>query len=243
MMKLYDDVIKETLSLLRPYPCVKLESAGKRRWRDAGGDSLILRGDMAYELGGSGLPAIGGMLLTMERELVPEDELLLYGNDLGKLRQDTAYARLALVRVRENSLGEGNTLYEEIRRLEYTRYHVFPEGFMMRISAASEREQVRIGRSSLRKGLGFAQPGRMFSEAYHRNPKVEAVKLIFITLSDFPYPELERQVKKAEQITKAIDHILKNLAMDCGACSLKQICDEVEGMKELHFGTANRSSS
>ena len=23
---------------------------------------------------------------------------------------------------------------------------------------------------------------------------------------------------------------------DCGSCSLKPICDEVEGMKELHFG-------
>lgn len=243
MMKLYDDVIKEISALLSPYPCRKIAAAPKSSWKDAGGGSLVLRGDMAYELGGSGLPAVGGTLLTTESSLVPEDEILLYGKDLGRIQRDTAYARLAFVRVREDCLGEGNALYEEIRRMEYTRYHVFPEGFMMRISAASEREQVRIGRSSLRKGLGFAQPGRMFSEAYHRNPKVEAVKLIFITLSDFPYPELERQVKKAEQITKAIDHILKNLAMDCGACSLKQICDEVEGMKELHFGTANRSSS
>lgn len=25
---------------------------------------------------------------------------------------------------------------------------------------------------------------------------------------------------------------------DCGSCSLQKICEEVEGMKELHFGLA-----
>ena len=29
---------------------------------------------------------------------------------------------------------------------------------------------------------------------------------------------------------------LKDIAMNCQSCSLKQICDEVEGMRELHFG-------
>ena len=37
-------------------------------------------------------------------------------------------------------------------------------------------------------------------------------------------------------LTKAIDHIFKNVIMDCQACSLQEICDEVEGMRELHFG-------
>ena len=111
---------------------------------------------------------------------------------------------------------------------------------MMRISAASQREMVRVGKTALEKGLGFEQVGKLFLQSYHKNPQVEAVKLVFITLSDFPYEELEIYIKKAEEITKAIDHILKNLSMDCNVCSLKQICDEVEGMKELHFGTTQQ---
>ena len=133
-------------------------------------------------------------------------------------------------------MGEGDALYNQIRRLEYTKYHMYPEGYMMRISAASEREMVRIGKDALRKGLDFEKIGNMFLRAYHTNPAVEAVKLIFLTMEDFPYRELERQVKKAEQITRAIDHILKDIAMNCQSCSLKQICDEVEGLRELHFG-------
>lgn len=238
MMKLYDDVIREVLSLLEPHPFVNLETANQRKWKDVGSGKLILRGDMAYELGGGNRPAVGSMMPTMDEALVPEDEILLYGSDLGKIHQDTAYARLALVRVKEDSLGEGNDLYNQIRKLEYVKYHLFPEGYMMRISAAGEREMVRVSRSALAKGLGFAQVGEMFLESYHKNPAVEAVKQIFITIPEFSYRDLERLAQRSEQITKAIDHILKDLAMNCNACSLKQICDEVEGMKELHFGTA-----
>lgn len=241
MMKLYDEVIQDVLSLLEAYPVKKLNPAGNVSLRDAGRDSLILRDDMAYELGGGNRPAIGSMLLTMDGTLAPEDEILLYGNDLGEIHTDTAYARIALVRVKPDGMGEGNELYEAIRRIEYTKYHLFPEGFMMRISAASEREMVRIGKRALRKGLDFEQIGRMFIKSYRKNPDVEAVKLIFITDPKFPYHDLEVQAKRAEQITRAIDHILKNLAMDCNVCSLKQICDEVEGMKELHFGTKKRA--
>lgn len=236
MMKLYDEVIRDVLSILEAHPARKLALA-RGGWRDAGRERLILRNDMAYELGGNNRPAIGSMLLTMEKTLVSEDEILLYGSDLGEIHADTAYARIAAVRVKPDSMGEGNALYEAVRRIEYTKYHLFPEGFMMRISAASEREMVRIGKDALHKGLSFAHAGEMFLKAYHKNPDVEAVKLIFITEPEFPYKDLEAQAKRAEQITKAIDHILKNLAMDCNGCSLKQICDEVEGLKELHFGT------
>lgn len=239
-MKLYDETIKEWLKILDSLQGRELDVKKGEGWKDIGNANMILRSDMAYELGGNHLPALSGMTLTADTSLVPRDEVLLYGKDLGEIREDTPYARLAVLRVKENSMGVGNALYQAIRKMEYTKYHLNPEGFMMRISAASQREMVRVGKTALEKGLGFEQVGKLFLQSYHKNPQVEAVKLVFITLSDFPYEELEIYIKKAEEITKAIDHILKNLSMDCNVCSLKQICDEVEGMKELHFGTTQQ---
>lgn len=239
-MKLYDETIKEWLKILDSLQGRELDVKKGEDWKDIGNANMILRNDMAYELGGNHLPALSGMTLTADTSLVPRDEVLLYGKDLGEIHEDTPYARLAVLRVKEDSMGEGNALYQAIRKMEYTKYHLNPEGFMMRISAASQREMVRIGKTALEKGLGFEQVGKLFLQSYHKNPQVEAVKLVFITLSDFPYEELEIYIKKAEEITKAIDHILKNLSMDCNVCSLKQICDEVEGMKELHFGTTQQ---
>ncbi|MDY5776044.1 MAG: carbon monoxide dehydrogenase [Lachnospiraceae bacterium] len=239
-MKLYDETIKEWLKILDSLQGRELDVKKGEDWKDIGNANMILRSDMAYELGGNHLPALSGMTLTADTSLVPRDEVLLYGKDLGEIHEDTPYARLAVLRVKEDSMGEGNALYQAIRKMEYTKYHLNPEGFMMRISAASQREMVRVGKTALEKGLGFEQIGKLFLQSYHKNPQVEAVKLVFITLSDFPYEELEIYIKKAEEITKAIDHILKNLSMDCNVCSLKQICDEVEGMKELHFGTTQQ---
>ena len=54
-----------------------------------------------------------------------------------------------------------------------------------------------------------------------------------------PFPNLPEIV--ADGITEAIDHISKNVVMNCSSCSLQKVCNEVEGLKELHFGKAKNS--
>lgn len=238
-MKLYDESIAGFESLLKKFEPAKLSiDSVDSDWPDIGNENMILRGDMAYELGGDMCFALSGLAITVDQKQVPCDEVLLYGPDLSEIKQDVSYARIAIVRVKEDGMGEGNTLYNAIRKIEYVRYHLNPKGYMMRISASNDREPARVGKEALAKGLDFAKVGKLFVKAYHENPKIEAVKLIFITEPNFDYKELETQIKKNEQITAAIDHIMKNLIMDCKACNLKEVCDEVEGMKELHFAQA-----
>ena len=242
-MLLYDDSIVRMEQLLEKAQKVNLDvAAPENSWEDIGDRNMILRGDMAYELGGGSLPAYSGLAVTGNKELVPEDEVLLYGPDLPEIKEDTAYARLAFVRVDEESMGEGNDLYNAIRKIEYVRYHMNPKGYMMRISSSNQREPARIGREALAEGLNFAKVGRLFLEAYHKNPKVQAVKLIYITDPAFDYAGLAKEIQMTENITKTIDHIFKNVIMDCQACSLQAVCEEVEGMKELHFGQMNKEN-
>lgn len=243
-MRLYDESITSFYDELKELPVRRLDvTQDAVSWNDTGDKNIILRSDMAYELGGGTLPALSSLSITDSKELVPEDEILLYGPDLPDIKEDTAYARLTFVRVKEESLGDGNQLYNAIRKIEYVRYHVNPDGFMIRISASNDREPARVGTEALENGLDFTKVGKVFLDAYHKNPNIEAVKLVFVTLPDYPYKELETRIKRNEQITAAIDHIMKNVIMDCNACNLKQICDEVEGMKELHFGAAQEEVS
>ncbi len=233
-MKLYDDGIKELLSQIDITTAKKLNIVNAD-WTDVGDHNLILRADMAYELGGGTFPAVSAMAVTCNDEFVNTDEVLLIGPDLNEIKADTPYARIALVKVAEDSLGDGNTLYNAIRKIEYVRYHINPEGYMTRISASNNREPVRVSTDAIKKGLGFAQVGKLFLDTYHENKNIEAVKLIFITEPDFDYKLLSDQAKHLEDITGAIDHIFKNVMMDCGSCSLQKVCDEVEGLRELHF--------
>lgn len=241
-MKLYDETIKKIQTLLEKTDGIlstdeesRTLPTGESEWPEVSDRSMILRSDMAYELGGEGLPAIGCTLVTADTSLVQADEITLIGRDLPEIKRDVPYARIALVRVSGDTLGEGQALYNAVRALEYTRYHFYPEGFMMRVSASRQKETVRIGKDALRKGLDFTKTGNRMISAFHRNTLVEAVHMYYLTADGFDYKALESLVQEAEQITKTIDHIMKNAVMDCGTCGLQKVCDEVEGLRELHF--------
>ena len=53
---------------------------------------------------------------------------------------------------------------------------------------------------------------------------------------------LPGRAKLADGITSTLTHILEGLPTDCSVCQLKEVCDEVDGMKELHFGKAARDA-
>ena len=230
-MKLYDADIRRLLSLASGAQFLPLEPG----WPDAGKNQLIFRNDMACELGGGTLSALGGTLLTSEAELVPRDGVLLLGQDLPGLRQDTPYARVSLVRVNPQAMGDGELLYRNIRKIEYVRYRLNPKGFMPRISASSRRESVRVSRQALAEGLNFARVGQLFRDGFHGIPAVEAVTTLFITDPRFPFGELEALLLHTENITKALDHLLQNVKMDCHSCSLQEICAEVEQLRRSDF--------
>ena len=98
-MRLYDDAIHESLQLLETQSGKKLRTEAAGSWKDTGKESMILRSEMAYELGGDNLPAIGSQMLTADAALVSGDEIWLYGKDLPQIQKNTAFARFALVRV------------------------------------------------------------------------------------------------------------------------------------------------
>ncbi len=242
-MRLYDDVIRTWQGLMGSCHVSELEK--KEDWQDGGKSNMVLRSDAAYELGAAAekIYAIGSTVMTEDEDLVSSDGIYVVGKDLSDIDRDCSYARLAVVLVDGEKMGEGDRLYNSIRDISYARYHVEPEGFMMRVSSSAGRESARVSKSAVKGGISFAHVGGMMLRAFHEKKHVRAVKLFFITDPDFDYEALKKSVKKAEDITAAIDHIFKDLKMDCNACNLKQVCDEVEGLRELHFGQSQSDSN
>lgn len=233
-MKLYDEVIKECCDLLSDAKARSMP-VSEGTWGKVDDRSMILRSDMAYELGSGNLPAVGMTLITDSAEFAAEDSLTLIGSDLPEITGDCGFARIAILRMEPGILKEGDTLYKAVRDLEYTRYHFYPEGFMMRVSASKAKETVRVSKEALQKGLTFEKTGSQMIEAFHNYPGVKAVCLTYVTDPDFAFGKLQALQKQAEAITKAIDHIGNGAIMDCVACNLQEVCNEVEGLRELHF--------
>lgn len=239
-MELYDSIIKDTIDLLSPYTHTSLAVSKDSAWTMGSLNELILKKDSQFELGGSYKPAVNYQCVTTLESFIQKDEILLYGKDLSEINGDVSFARLAFLQI--NDLEDDDTAYNAIKELEFIKYNMNLEGYMMRASTMDKREQVRIAKTAINRGISFENVGNAFINKYKENPLVKAVKIIFIT-SDMPiFKQLTSNAEKIDKITLTLNHVLISINLDCHSCNLKSICDEVEGMRELHFKSSKTSS-
>lgn len=235
-MRLYQQSITVLQEELQKLPCKELK-VEEGNWTVYDQPQLLLKSETAYELGGEEKEAVSGVAFVMEpEEASVKDQILLYGPDLPEIKQDCDYARFAVITLKKETLQSGENAYRLLRKIEYTRYHTHPKGFMMRISASQGREPVRIGKKELSENMTFQRIGNAMLKQYHKHKEVAAVQLIFVTNPSFSYRNARKISAEMEKMTGSMEEVFQKLTMDCGSCSLKEICDTVEGMKELHFG-------
>lgn len=151
-------------------------------------------------------------------------------------------ARITVLRTEDITKDGEQAAFAIIKGIETKKYGVYPEGYMIRASAFSNREQARVSRKALERGLTFEQVGNLFIRQYRRSRFVRAAKVIFITLPQAPYRDLDSLAARTDKITGALNHILDDVDMDCRACEWKPVCDEVEGLKEMHGIRRRRGS-
>jgi hypothetical protein len=234
-MELFNPLIQDTKALFeRAVPRV-WDYSERDCWHDIGSNELVLSRDAAYELGAAGKGSANYVLFTSSGDLVNKDQVLLYGPDLKDIRGDVDFARIVLLRVGVLS-DDDEQVFRILKDIEFAKYHVYPEGYMVRMSPENYREQVRVSKQALKKGISFRSIGASYIKAYKKDPNVLNATVIFSTLPGLDYKSMKDYAKKSSDITNTLTHILEGLPTDCSVCALKDICDEVEGMKELHFG-------
>lgn len=238
-MELYNSLIKESNSLLEKGSPRVWEYRPGDAWKDIGSSELVLQKDAAFELGAMGKGSANYVLFTSSPELVDKDQILLYGSDLSEIKGDVDFARIVLLRVGLID-GDDEAVYRTLKDIEFAKYHVYPEGYMVRMSPESYREQVRVSKQALKKGISFKNIGANYITAYKKDPNVLNATVIFVTAPGYDYGAMKKLAKKANDVTGTLTHILEGLPTDCSVCALKDICDEVEGMKELHFGVGDK---
>lgn len=242
-MKLYDDLIFEALGLLTPLGLTELPVGENLAAREGDPNELILKRDTAFELGEGSYPSVSITAVTQSETLVPKDSVVLCGADLDHIKSDCAYARVTLLRT-DDILEKGEqAAYARIKRLETQKFRVGAEGYMMRPSAMTNREQVRVSRRAVKSGLRFQGVGNLLVQTYRRDPHVRAVQVIFVTAPQAPYRALDALADQIAVRTKMLDHALADVSMNCRACEWKPVCDAVEGMKELHQQRMNKEET
>lgn len=193
-------------------------------------NSVIFLSDTAFELGGGQKNCISSLAVSSDLEF--SNSVYLQGPDLNEIKADSPFGKFVFIQV-ENFEDEQET-FDKIKELEALRYHLSVEGFMTRASALNMREQIRISKKAIKSGVTFSDYGNTLLQKYLNFPYVKSAEIYFVTDFD-DFEKLNNIAKKVSQTTSALNHIFDNVMFDCSTCNLKEICDEVDGLKELHL--------
>lgn len=233
-MKLYDNIISETMKALEPFEINRYAYDKTTAWKLLDNTEFIMQRDAAFELGGMGEPSVNYTCVTTEGEVL-EDEILVIGKDISEIKGNISFARIIFLETED--LGEdtdNEKAFQTIRNLDFVRYHVYPKGYMVRVSASSNLEQVRISKDAIKSGISFDRIGSAYISKYKEISEVKKVRVVFITEKEL-VEKLVPNADKVDKITRTLTNILDGMPTDCGHCSMKAVCDEVDGLKELHL--------
>ena len=201
----------------------------KKIWEDAGRNEIVMQKESAYELQGTGFE-----LFTSNK--IGSDEVIVIGEDLRNIKDNIPFARVSLIEL--DDIQDEQSAHDTVRKIEYIKYHYFPKGYMVRTNSLSSQENVRVSKKAIKDNISFEAVGNLLISKYKENAAVKAAKVLFITDKTVNFPAIAAIAEKSSEITEALDHVIRDLNLDCNVCKLKSICDEVEGMKELHFKNA-----
>ncbi len=227
-MDFFDSLINEVNSTIEKSKKSAYRFNESERWADLGYNQVVLQRDTAFELNGTGF--------SLVTSAVVDDAIVVVGDDISSISSSTTFSRIAIVQICETE--DAQQSYDLIKKIEFVKYHCFPDGYMMRSASSSFKESVRVSKSALKNGLSFEKIGNLLISEYKKIPSVKGVKMLFITDPSVDYSVYKRIAEKNREITETLNKVMNNLVFDCTTCNLKPICDEVEGMRELHFKSA-----
>ena len=225
-MKLYNNLINEIKDSL----CNSRLLSNGKSLNTSDKSSVIFLSDTAFELGGNNKPCVSSLAVSSDMEF--SNAVYLLGDDLDKIKADSPFAKFVFIQV-EDFENEQET-FNKIKDLEALRYHLNVDGFMTRASALNMREQIRVSKKAVKSGVTFAHYGQTLLNEYLKSEFVKSAEIYFVTVFD-DFEKLNSIAVKINQTTSALNHIFDNVMFDCSTCNLKEICDEVDGLKELHL--------
>ena len=236
-MNLFDDCIRRLWELLPGEADKRAAFSPELAAPEGDKNAILFRDETAFELGGGGNPAACGFLFG---DLPPgPDEIRLWGPDLSELRGDTPYAHFTVVELKADAK---EALYAEtLKEIAFKAYQLSPAGFHIRVSPSAGREQARVSKEALGKTppLSLMNVGSSLIRLLKLHPAVGRVTTVYATRAELDHAAFAALARKSKQIANALESAYGMNELDCAACSMKPVCDEIEGLRELHAKRAH----
>lgn len=232
-MNVYDSLILKTTAILDKCQLKELKVNPNVSWPLLNTNEFLMGKEVAFELGDRFKPCVVYNCPTSNNELVNQDKIFLIGKDLNEIKENTNFSRIAFINI--DDIKDPNKAYVKVKKLDYERYRLIPEGYMILSSSFDNKENIRVSKKAIKNGLNFEILGNLYINYYKKIEGVNNVIMFFIVGDLNEINDLVKISKDVNDVTNAFDHILKDIIADCEVCPLKKICEDVEELRKLHF--------
>lgn len=238
-MELFTQTISSVGSFVDAQPSLRSWHEDPSRLWPSGHRGIVLKEDMGLELGSPDKDSVSCLLWTGELSTVEDGRITLAGPDFPE-SQDNSLPFGKVVIAGVAGFDEDNA-YDRHKELDFLRYDLDLDGFMMRAVSQYMREWCRISSHALAKGFSVRTLGTELIRLFRRKPYVKAVEVIYVTSSTEDVARLGEITAPAEKIITAMNKMAAEFNYDCTSCDYQEVCDEAEGLKGMRDRLRERS--
>ena len=204
----------------------------KISWPKTGNSHVIFEENTAIELGHPQTGSLAFMLWTESPGRVNDERITVIGPDLHEIKErQSPFGKIMLLRC--HGFNEENTR-DRYTELDMLRHQLRLKDYMLRAISQDMIEWSRISRRGMKAGFSFQVLGTELIREYKKPDYVDEAEIIFITSGEDDLQEIKPVAEKTSRVIEAMNSIFDNLELDCAACSFQDICDEIDGLREMH---------
>lgn len=211
--------------------CRELKARLPVSWPSAGPRDIVLRPDLAMELGHPEAASLSFVVWSETPSAIRDQTITLIGPDIAEAQGD----RLPLAKVVLAAVDPADdaAAYERYRAMDLARFELSLKGYMLRAAPQYLREWSRISREAVRNGFGFEVLGSALIAALKAVPGVRAAELLFVTRSIEAVHALQPLGQRAGRTIQAMNKMLLEHAADCPNCEFQDVCTRAAELQAL----------
>ena len=235
-MNIFDNYILAIQNALSLAEISRLDFS-KIKWELTEKNTFLMERDTAIELGGYPKESVNIIVPSSDMySLINFDDGIYCIGDPSLLSKKAVEKHISfgkIVFLETNGLAEKD-YYDFTQSELLTDSRVRMKDVMLRQSPVNYNTNLRISKKAVKNGFDAKIMGTVIYDAFHALENVSHVTVLLI-FGDSPlYRQLFEIAENIKEATLTINHIFDGITMDCGRCDVKEICNEIEGMRELH---------
>lgn len=193
---------------------------------------IILNSDTAIELGHPSTESLSFLMWTESAGKINDNHITIIGPDLDQTDAERIpYGKIVLVKTHD--FNEDNA-YKRFEKMDHLKFRSELEGYMLRSVPQDFKEWSRVSQKALKSGFSLRILGNELIRDLKQLDFVDEAEIIFITSSKEDVGRFKAIGETVGKAIQAMNKMFVDLEYDCDHCGFKDVCDEIEGMKDMH---------